>query len=249
MERCFSKFAQFYDEFMLKLVDYKNWVGYVISIWNFFNLKPKVVLDLACGTGIPSIILLKKGYQIIGVDKSKEMLEVFKRKIESYPDLKNKVIIIESDITNFNLDTQVDACVSFYDSINYLLKEEDLEKCFSLVYKFLKEKGIFSFDMNTIFVLENFWANNKFVRESKNIKTIWENQFDKKLKISTLYLKCYPKNKQEFFTEIHQERGYEYKTIIKILKKVGFKKIKIFQHLTFLPAKKDSLRVMFVALK
>ncbi|MEO0096494.1 MAG: class I SAM-dependent methyltransferase [candidate division WOR-3 bacterium] len=249
MKKPFSKFAQFYDEFMLKLVNYDAWVEYVIDIWNFFNLKPKIILDLACGTGIPSIILLKKGYQVIGVDKSEEMLNIFKKKIENYPDLKNNLTIVESDITNFNLDIQVDAAVSFYDSINYLLKEDDLEKCFSLIYKFLKEKGIFSFDMNTIFVLEKFWANNKFVRESESLKTLWENKFDKKLKISTLYLKCYLKDKKEFFIEIHQERGYEYKTLIKLLKKVGFRKIKIFQHLTFLPAKRDSLRVMFIALK
>lgn len=249
MEKSFSKFAQFYDEFMLKLVNYDAWVEYVIDIWDFFNLKPKIILDLACGTGIPSLILLKKGYQVIGVDKSREMLEIFKSKMENYSNLKNRLTIIESDIVDFNLDTQVDAAVSFYDSINYLLTEQDLEKCFSLVYKFLKEEGIFCFDMNTIFVLEKFWANNRFERESESLKTIWENKFDKKLKISTLYLKCYLKNKKEFFTEIHQERGYEYKTIIKLLKKVGFRKIKIFQHLTFLPAKKDSLRVMFVALK
>lgn len=249
METSFSKFAPFYDEFMLKLVNYDAWVEYLIDIWSFFNIKPKIILDLACGTGIPSIILLKKGYQVIGVDKSKEMLNIFKNKIANYPDLKKNLMIIESDITNFNLNIQVDAAVSFYDSINYLLNEKELEKCFSLIYKFLKEKGIFSFDMNTIFVLEKFWANNKFVRESENLKTIWENKFDKKLKISTLYLKCYLKNSNEFFIEIHQERGYEYKTIVKLLKKVGFNKIKIFQHLTFLPAKKDSLRVMFVALK
>lgn len=249
MEKCFSKFAQFYDEFMLKLVNYEAWVEYVINIWDLFNLKPKIILDLACGTGIPSLIFLKKGYQIIGIDKSKEMLDIFKKKIGNYPNLKNNLVLIESDITNFSLNIQVDAVVSFYDSINYLLTEEDLEKCFSSVYKFLKEGGIFTFDMNTIFVLENFWANNKFVRESENIKTVWENRFDKKLKISTLYLKCYPKNSKEFFIELHQERGYEYKTIIKLLKKIGFKRIKIFQHLTFLPAKKNSLRVMFVVLK
>ncbi len=249
MEKPFSKFAPFYDEFMLKLVNYDAWVEYLIDIWSFFNVKPKIILDLACGTGIPSIILLKKGYQVIGIDKSKEMLNIFKKKINNYPDLKKNLTIIESDITNFNLNIQVDAAVSFYDSINYLLNEDEIERCFSLIYKFLKEKGIFSFDMNTIFVLEKFWANNKFIRESENLKTIWENKFDKKLKISTLYLKCYLKNSNESFTEFHQERGYEYKTIVKILKKVGFKKIKIFQHLTFLPARRDSLRVMFVALK
>ncbi|MEO0087278.1 MAG: class I SAM-dependent methyltransferase [candidate division WOR-3 bacterium] len=249
MEKSFSKFAQFYDEFMLKLVNYEAWVDYVIDIWNLFSLKPKIVLDLACGTGIPSLILLKKGFQVIGVDKSKEMLEIFKKKIERYPELKSQLTIIESDAVNFILDTQVDAAVSFYDSINYLLTEQELERCFSLVYKFLREKGIFSFDMNTIFVLEKFWDNNKFVRESESLKTLWENKFDKKLKISTLYLKCYLKDKKESFVEIHQERGYEYKTIIQLLKKVGFRRIKVFQHLTFLPAKKDSLRVMFVALK
>lgn len=249
MEKSFSKFAKFYDDFVLKLVNYEVWVEYMIDVWNFFNIKPKIVLDLACGTGNPSIILLKKGYQIIGIDKSKEMLDIFKKKIEKYENLKKNLVLIESDIINFNLNILVEAAVSFYDSINYLLTEEDLKRCFSSVYRFLKENGIFTFDMNTIFVLEKFWGNNVFMRESENLRTIWENRFDKKLNISTLYLKCYLKDTQEFFLEIHRERGYEYKTTIKILKKVGFQKIKIFQHLTFLPAKKNSLRIMVVALK
>jgi ubiquinone/menaquinone biosynthesis C-methylase UbiE len=249
MTESFSHFAQFYDEFMLKLVDYPAWVEYVISIWDFFNIKPKIILDLACGTGIPSIIFLKKGYQVIGVDKSSEMLKIFRKKLAENENLKSKVLLIESDITDFTLDILVDACVSFYDSINYLLTEKDLEKCFSLVYKFLKKGGIFTFDMNTIFVLEKFWGNNTFVRESENLKTIWENRFDKKLNLSTLYLKCYRKNNQGFFLEVHKERGYEYKTIIKILRKVGFQKVKLYQHLTFLPARKNSLRIMVVALK
>jgi len=40
----------------------------------------KKVLDLACGTGIPTLELARRGYQIIGLDLHEEMLAVARRK-------------------------------------------------------------------------------------------------------------------------------------------------------------------------
>ncbi|MEO0098153.1 MAG: class I SAM-dependent methyltransferase [candidate division WOR-3 bacterium] len=60
--RPFEKFAFYYDSFMKELVDYERWVNYTIKIWQREGKAVRSVLDLACGTGIPSLLLAKKGF-------------------------------------------------------------------------------------------------------------------------------------------------------------------------------------------
>ena len=113
----FEGFAEFYDRFMLRLVNYPAWVDYIIRIFNEHNIQPRTILDIACGTGIPSLLLARKGYRIIGIDASLPMLEIFKQKINS---ANLDIQIINADIRNFSTPQKVDAAVSLYDSINYL---------------------------------------------------------------------------------------------------------------------------------
>ena len=79
--RPFSKIAQFYDELM-EYVSYKNWVNYSFSFLDIFNVKRRRFLDLACGTLTPTIYLSEVCEEIIGLDRSIEMLKVGKNKIQ-----------------------------------------------------------------------------------------------------------------------------------------------------------------------
>lgn len=241
----FNGFAQYYDQFMLRLVNYPAWVEYLIKIFNEYNLFPKTILDLACGTGIPSLLLAKQGYRVIGVDNAVPMLEVFKNKLEksSYD-----IQIIHSDIRNFSVPEKVDAAVSFYDSINYLLTEDHLKDCFSCVAESLKPNGIFTFDMNTIYCLESFWDNRETPRRINDIYTIWRNTFDHEQGISTLKLIVYTDDGR-VFEEVHKERAYSENDLQHILHSVGFTDVRFYAHLTLLPPNDTTLRIMVVALK
>jgi SAM-dependent methyltransferase len=230
---------------MLKVVDYKKWVDYLCQIFKYYAKEVKLILDLACGSGIPSILLAQKGYKIIGVDSSPEMLKIFRSKIQN----KNlDIILYEADMRNFQLPVKVDACVSFYDSINYLLSDEDLRQCFKSVAQALKSSGIFAFDVNTVFCLEHFWDNKETPRSTSEIYTIWKNTYDQYQRISTLELTVYTK-KGDVFKEIHRERGYYPEEIEKALRDAGFNKIDFYEHSTFLPVTDVTLRMMVVAQK
>ena len=268
----FENFAQYYDQFMLRLVNYPAWVDYIVKIFNEYNLFPKTILDLACGTGIPSLLLAKQGYRVIGVDNSLPMLEIFKdkvqktnynihpapfvrlngndtrndRSISSHLVKKDGVQIIHSDIRNFSVPEKVDAAVSFYDSINYLLTEDHLKHCFSCVAESLKPNGIFTFDMNTIYCLESFWDNRETPRRINDIYTIWRNTFDHEQGISTLKLIVYTDDGR-VFEETHKERAYSENDLQHILHSVGFTDVRFYAHLTLLPPNDTTLRIMVVA--
>ena len=69
----YQQFAEVYDEFMQE-VPYSQWADYIEKIWKAQGQSPELVLDLACGTGSLSIELAQRGYDMIGVDQSQDML-------------------------------------------------------------------------------------------------------------------------------------------------------------------------------
>ncbi|MEO0131530.1 MAG: methyltransferase domain-containing protein [candidate division WOR-3 bacterium] len=245
MLKPFERFAYYYDDFMRRVVDYRGWVNYVQKIFDRYQIKVTRILDLACGSGIPSIILAEMGYEVIGLDSSQEMLSVFVSKIKN----RNlKITIKYADMRDFTLDRQVDACVSFYDSMNYLLTEDDLRKCFSCVAQSLRAGGLFAFDMNTVFCLEHFWNNKETPRITQELYTIWKNTYDPATRISKLYLTVKTKTGEEF-SELHQERGYYPTEISEALGAAGFTRIDFYNHGTFEPINEVTLRMMIVAQK
>ena len=241
----FEGFARYYDQFMLRLVNYTAWVDYIIKIFNEHNIHPRTILDVACGTGIPSLLLAKKGYQIIGIDNSLPMIEVFQEKINKS---NYNIQTIHSDIRNFKIPQLVGAAISFYDSINYLLTEDDLQSCFKSIFDSLNPNGVFTFDMNTVYCLESFWSNREAPRRVDDIYSIWQNSYNPEQKISTLTLTVFTDDGR-YFKEVHKERGYPLEVIQSILESAGFTNVKFYAHLTFLAPINTTYRIMIVARK
>ncbi|MDH5683169.1 MAG: class I SAM-dependent methyltransferase [candidate division WOR-3 bacterium] len=240
----FSDFASFYDQFMHRYVDYPAWVKYIEKIFKIFKVRPKKILDLACGTGIPTILFAQRGYSMIGIDRSLAMLEKLREKSQNH----NYNITTElADMREFSIPDKVDAVICLYDSINYLLTGEDLKRCFQCVKNVLDQNGLFVFDMNTIYGLTAFWDKRETVREVGNIRSIWRNTSDEKSNISTLRLTCYVKDENRYFEEIHQERGYELAYVQELLNSCDFSDVRFYQHRTFSPPNEVTIRVMVVA--
>ena len=75
----YESFASVYDLFMDD-VDYNGWVKYIEEIWKKFNVNPELICELGCGTGNITLRLAEKGYDIIGVDLSADMLSEARKK-------------------------------------------------------------------------------------------------------------------------------------------------------------------------
>lgn len=70
----YTGFAQVYDLFMDN-VPYAEWCGYLAGILREYGIEDGLVLDLGCGTGTLTRMLASRGYDMIGIDISEEMLE------------------------------------------------------------------------------------------------------------------------------------------------------------------------------
>ncbi|MDH5403806.1 MAG: class I SAM-dependent methyltransferase [Candidatus Heimdallarchaeota archaeon] len=106
------------------------------------------ILDLCCGTGRLVKYLSNQNISVIGIDKSRYMLEIAKKRnligIQS-----NKVELIEQDAVSFSVESKMCMVVSVFDSMNHIKDMTDLERCFINVRNSLEEGGVFLFDLNT----------------------------------------------------------------------------------------------------
>lgn len=233
---------------MLKYVNYKAWVDYVERVFVRFGVQPKVILDVACGTGIPTMLLAERGYRLIGVDRSPEMLAELEAKVAGRP-----VTTVRADIRDFELAEPADAAISLYDSINYLLVEEDLVRCFGCVRRALTPGGLFAFDMNTLYGLAENWGTRTVTREVGGVASVWQNEFDRETRISTLHLTFWESEPEpgaaasQKKEEIHQERAYTVEELQRSLAAAGFAESSFFQHASFLPVGPFTTRMMVVA--
>lgn len=242
----FLRFAPYYDRFMVKYVNYPAWVQYVRRIFRRHACAPKLILDLACGTGLPTMLLAGHGYRLIGLDRSAAMLAVLRGKIG-----RHDIRLIQADMRDFTLPEPADAAICLYDSLNYLLTQDDLARCFDSVARNLKPDGLFTFDMNTVHGLAFFWGNRTTTRDVAGVYSVWKTAFDPETRISSLQLTFYvaEDGQRVRYDEVHEERGYYLEEIESCLQAAGFRQNDFYHHSTFQPPDSTTKRVMVVARK
>lgn len=243
----YVEFANLYDELM-KDFDYELWADYIEEIFNRYQIKPKYILEMACGTGNLTYNLAKQRYNIVCFDLSSDMLSKAYDKLGRYKNVK----ILNQNMVNFNLNKKFDTVISICDSINYITKEDDLIECFKNVYNHLNKDGVFIFDINSYYKLRSIIGNNTFVEDRDDIYYIWQNYYDEETHICEFYLTFFKQNPDgsyHRFDEEHNERAYKVCDIIKMLQDVGFISIDIFEGFTFNEIKETTERINFVAVK
>lgn len=236
-------FAYVYDKLIDQ--DYEKWADYIESIFNANGLKPSLVLDLGCGTGSVTNILAKRGYDMIGVDLSVDMLNVAREKAN---DMGVNVLYLCQDIRSFELYGTVDAIICTLDVLNYITDPRDLKKVFKLVKNYLNPNGVFIFDINTQYKLENILGNNTFVTEENGVFYSWENEFDDGL--SKQYLTFFaelPDGRYERFDEEHIQRAYTESEILTMLKDCGLTPMAVYDVFTLEKPLENCEKTVFVS--
>lgn len=83
------------------------------------------ILELACGTGRVTIPLANEGYNIWGIDLSREMLGQLKIEMENLQEaVKKRIHITQADMTNFELGRAFSLIIIPFRSFQSLISEE-----------------------------------------------------------------------------------------------------------------------------
>ncbi len=242
----YEQFAQIYD-LALNELPYEEWLLYIETIFEKYKTSPKLILDLGCGTGSMTNLMATKGYEMIGVDLSEDMLAVARDKAKEE---NSDVIYLNQDMTKLDLYGTIDAVISCGDALNYVLDEKDLLAAFKNVNMFLNPGGLFVFDMNTVYKFKEVLGNNTYAENLDASAYIWENYFYEEESINEYEVNIFIQNDDGTFdktTEIHHERGYTIDQIKELLAAAGMTLEAIYHDGTFEPVKPTTERMYFVA--
>ena len=170
----YTGFAQVYDTFMDN-IPYKQWAVYLTALLEEYGVKDGLVLELGCGTGSMTRLLAGRGYDMIAVDNSEEMLMIAREKSMEDP---GGILYLLQDMRSFELYGTVRAVVSICDSMNYITQPEDLCQVFKLVNNYLDPGGIFIFDMNTLYKYREVLGERTIAENREDCSFIWDNYYD-----------------------------------------------------------------------
>ena len=231
----YDAIARVYDK-LNKEIDYKLWADFFEKCFDrYMTSRPELVLDLACGTGRMTRELSSRGYDMIGVDGSADMLsEAYSQNEEG------RILYLLQDMRSFELYGTVGAVVCCLDSLNYLLEESELRMTFEGVHNYLDPDGLFIFDMNTPYKFENVYGDNAYILEDEDdgygIYCGWQNEYDRESGICDFYLSLFEENEDGGYirSDEHQrERCYGDEKIRELLALCGFELLGIFSDYDF----------------
>lgn len=170
----YANFALYYDE-LTRNVDYAAIADFIHQLLREEGLDKGILLDAACGTGTLCEIFAAKGYDVIGADRSAEMLtQAMNKKVASGQD----IIYLCQPMEELDLYGTVNAAVCTLDSINHLEGPAQVLRAFERISLFLEPGGIFIFDANTLYKHREILADNTYVYDCEDVYCVWQNSLE-----------------------------------------------------------------------
>ena len=242
----YHELAKSYDR-LTNDVDYEATVDFYMQILAREGLKPRTVVDLACGTGSVTEILARKGYQVTGVDMSEEMLTEAMSKVM---DMEKPPLFLCQKLQNLHLSVAVDMAVCALDSLDYVTDPADCAEAIRRTYKALNPGGIFIFDVNTPEKLRAM-DGQVFLDEDDDVYCVWRGEFDEQTNICSYGMDLFQREGEHWVRsfEEHQEYAYSIDQLKRYLKNAGFTHIKVWADREFTAPRDGEQRVWFQARK
>ena len=243
----YNDFAYFYDALMGD-ANYPARAKYILKLFEKFDRKPTLLLDVACGTGGFSLELAKKGIEVIGTDMSEDMLAVAREKTaEEGLD----ILYLCQSAEELDLYGTVDGAICCMDSINHITDPKILLTAFKKISLFLEPDRLFIFDVNTIYKQEKVLGDNTFVLDQDDIYCVWQNEFDPKNNMTNISLDFFAKE-DDIYTrssENFSEKAYTNEELAELLEKSGFKIEAVFGDMTQNSPSDTEERIFYICRK
>ena len=248
MSGSYGPLAGCYDELTYD-VDYPRWADYIEKHFARRHIPGRTVLDLACGTGSLTRELALRGYEMIGVDQSPEMLAQAAEKNRGVSPI--EPIFLCQSMEKLDLYGTIDACVCCLDSVNYVTDPKKLEWAFGRVRLFLMPGGPFLFDVNTPEKLEGL-DGQVFLDETEDAYCVWRAEWSKRSRTCTYFMDLFRLEENGLWRreeELHRERAYPVDQLTAMLERAGFPDIRTYAAFQLRPPAPGAQRIFFTARK
>lgn len=235
MDNLYQALAPFYDA-LNRDVDYKTWADYAEACFaRYFPGKVDAVLDLACGTGRMTLELAGRGYDMIGVDASPEMLSVARERTEE-AGLSDRILYLCQDMCEFELYGTVEAVVCCLDAVNHVTDRAALSRCFHWVHNYLVPGGIFLFDVNTPYKFENVYGDRAYLLEEDGVVCAWQNDYHPRSHTCDFLISLFCEEEDGRYTRqdvCQRERMYSLRSLHRLLSQNGLELLSVSGNFNF----------------
>lgn len=241
----YTDFAQVYD-LLTDEIDYPARADYFDRLILQNGGFRGILLDLGCGTGTLAELMAGKGYDVIGVDNSEEMLwAATQKKLASGHD----ITYLCQEMPELDLYGTVDAAVSALDSLNHLTDYGDFCAAIAKAALFLHPDGVFVFDLNTRYKHREVLGNNTFLYDYDETFCAWQNTLLED-DVVQMELTIFIEGEDGRFSRLEEsfaERAYSPEQVQGALDAVGLELAACYDEDCFSPPKPDSQRLIYVA--
>jgi len=229
--------ANIYDHLM-KTISYYEWSHYITDLQDYYATEAKSFLEIAAGSGRLAFYLSKQFQNLILLDISKSMLDFVDKNLKR----------VCANMTAIPFKNKFDFIYSTFDSINYLLTENEVQKYFNEIAEILSNNGAFTFDAglenNSVKNVKHLNRKGKF----NNIFYVQKSFYDYESKIHINKFKVMLEN-GEIFEEVHSQKIYDFELYFELAENAGLHVVDCFDAFTFEDATRDSERIQFIMKK
>lgn len=238
----YMELAQWYDA-LTGDVPYEQFADYYEARFRERGKQVHTILDFACGTGTLTCMLTQRGYEMVAVDGSPDMLMELSEKAAG---LEHGIppLILCQEAAGLDLNDVVDAAICSLDGVNYL-PEEDLRCLLDRLHLFIHPNGLFIFDINSPERLTSL-DGQMFVDETEDVLCLWRAEFDAQAQTLFYGMDLFARTEDDLWErseEEHVEYAYEPEVLKQMLADAGFVNITIDRN----GPQKDQQRIFITA--
>lgn len=242
----YASLAPFYDA-LTGNVDYVHVHRFYTELFQKYGHTPRILLDLACGTGTLSFAFEKDGIEVIGADSSEQMLSAaMEKKFENG----SQVLFLHQPAQRLDLYGTVDVTVCNLDAVNHFAPVY-LPEIFRRVSLFMEPDGLFLFDVNSQYKFEYLLNNRCYSYDTGDVFCSWSSRYDGKSQ-ADIQLELFEYQGDGQYTrqtEHIREFFYSDETLTRLLDKNGFDLLERLADYTQTPPEETSQRIHYIARK
>jgi SAM-dependent methyltransferase len=231
----FADLGRYYDALM-KEVDYDRWIVVTSLLAELLPANFRHV-DLACGTGRMLKRLVQHKWNSVGIDFSAGMLREAKRGPYVAP-------LARADLCALPFGRRFHYATCAFDSLNFLLEEEQLRAAMREAAGLLLDGGVFYFDVITERMVTQHFADRQWAEDNGGFSTRWEGRYDRNTRIAELEIRV---NTGPSYTT--RERVYTPDQIKAAIEAAGLTLLGEFNAMNWKKPTYRSIRVDYVAMR
>lgn len=236
--------APYYDWIMAH-VDYDAWGRHLARLWRRFGSEPSSILELGSGTcPFSRREVFPAGAKVVYSDLSPFML--------GHADKSSGGGRVAANALALPFKGPFQVCIMVYDAFNYLMTEEDVERCLTEVHRVLAEGGLFIFDVTTEANSRRHFEDLLDFGELEGCTYVRESRYDRDARLQSNDFTFFVERATGDFRKVkesHQQRIWRLSKIRSLAAKAGLAVEGCFDGFNLKPGSEESERIHFVLRK